>query len=422
MQSPGPAPEETPCASPPPADARTAASAQSSARAGALVCVTRTAGTIAALLRDLARELEAVEGTASVETRGSLRVVLQTPAGSTETIQLDDVSHTPRGSFCVAGPAPAAGKEATDPDGAGAGPANAVTIDADEADEADEAGAPTASLHKRTRRDSDAELEQDLVSRKRKRLDSGDQRRTDADGQQDAPDDDDDDDDDTMPLITKEDLESIVAKLRDDIQEDTSECVNHVQRLLRRFKEEWHDKSTWDFAQASRSQNRRASKSSVGGDGAVPPAAFPGADQDDQDDQDMTVPGLIRQESKLISSQIKWVEDCRRVAAEAHDKREENWRTSSANFHDNGRQERESFQSRVLHQQGVQSQTLNQILNEVKSFGLYMQSMKWETPLSMGPVYHQGPPYQPGPPAFPTQPPPASSRGKGRPRGSGRGV
>jgi hypothetical protein len=419
MQSPGPARAATPVASPLPADARSSPSpsvqsdaSDSGAGAGALVRVARTAGKIAELLRDLERELEAVEDTASVETRGTLQVVLKTPGENITTIALDDVSHTARVSFCVTGPGFATKKEATTVDRAGADPSNAIPI---EADEADEAGATTASLHKRTRRHSDAGLEKDLVSRKRQRLDSGDQRRNVAHMQQDVA-----DDDDIMPLITKEDLESIVAKLRGDIQEDTSECVNHVQRLLRRFKEEWHEKSTWDSAQPSQGQNGRASRRSLGGDGAMPAAAFPGADQDDHD-EDITVPDLIRQESKLISSQIKWVEECRRLAAVAHDKREENWRTSSANFHDNGRQEREGFQGRILHQQGMQSQTLNQILNEVKSFGLYVQSMKWETPLSMGPAYHQGPPYQPGPPAFPAQPPPAPSRGRGRPRGSGRG-
>ncbi|KAF2444001.1 hypothetical protein P171DRAFT_23825 [Karstenula rhodostoma CBS 690.94] len=403
MQSPAAEREETPFATP---GDRTWPSAQSSASdpqdgAAHVLRITRAAEKMAGLLRHLERELGALDATASVQARGSLQVVIKTPGDTPRTIHLDDVAHKERVSFAFApnGEEPPA-------DAAGADPSNALTIDDGTAPAA---GATTTPSSKRTRRDSDAELEQELVSRKRRRLESGD---SDANVLHDAT-----DDDDIMPLITKEDLENIVAKLRDDIQEDTSECVNHVQRLLRRFKEEWHEKSTWDFAQASKPHDGRASRPSLAGDDATPAAAFP-SPAAHQDDHDITVPDLVRQESKLISSQIKWVEDCRRVAADTHDKREDNWRTSSANFHDKARQERESFQGRLLHEQGMQSQTLHQILSEVKSFGLYVQSMKWETPGSLS----MGPPYMPGPPAFPTQPPPAPPRGRGRPRGSGRGV
>jgi hypothetical protein len=59
-----------------------------------------------------------------------------------------------------------------------------------------------------------------------------------------------DEDDDIMPLINKEDLDDLLSKLREDIQEDTSECVNHVHRLLQRFKDEWHEKSHRDSEQS----------------------------------------------------------------------------------------------------------------------------------------------------------------------------
>ncbi|KAF9731317.1 hypothetical protein PMIN04_007565 [Paraphaeosphaeria minitans] len=364
---------------------------------------------IADLLHHLKRELATLDATAAVETRGSLQVVLKTYGDNINMVKYDDVMHTKRPSVCM-GPLFATDGDEPPVNGVGTDFSDAITIDDDGTVTATGAatvtGATTAPLSKRTRRASDAELEKDLVSRKRQRLDRG---KSDAN--------DPTDDDDIMPLITKEHLQNIVANLRDDIQEDTSESVNHVQRLLRRFKEEWHEKSTWDFAQAAKNQNARPSRRSIDGNGTTPAAAFPSPGAN-QDDDDITVPDLIRQESKLISSQIKWVEDCRRLAADAHGKREENWRTSSASFHDKARQERESFQGRLLHEQGMQSQTLSQILNEVKSFGLYVQSMKWETPGSVA----MGPPYMAGPPAFPTQPPPPPSRGRGRPRGSGRRV
>ncbi|KAJ4348174.1 uncharacterized protein N0V89_009546 [Didymosphaeria variabile] len=338
--------EDSPFKTPLPADDRTSPSERSSV---SVRRVTRTAEKIAGLLRELRRELETSEHTAAIETRGTLQVAVKTPA-STTTIKLDDVSHVDRVCLSVTDPSPATNGQEPPIDGSGADPSTAITVEDDS----------TTSLHKRTRRDSDAELEKELVSRKRQRMDCGEK---DANMQQDA-----NDDDDIMPLITKEDLEKIVAKLREDIQEDTSECVNHVQKLLRRFKEEWHEKTTLDFERPSNGQNGQGSRPPAVGTGLTPAAAFPSPGAG-QDDQDITVPELIRQESKLISSQIKWVEECRRVAADAHDQREENWRTSSANFHDKGRQERESFQGRILHEQGTQTQTLNQILSEVRSFG-----------------------------------------------------
>ena len=80
--------------------------------------------------------------------------------------------------------------------------------------------------------------------------------------------------------------------------------------LLRRFKEERHDKRSCDFEQVLSGQNGRVFRPSVVGNGAGPPVtAFPSPGVD-QDDQDMTLLELIKQESKLISSQIRWVEGC----------------------------------------------------------------------------------------------------------------
>lgn len=88
------------------------------------------------------------------------------------------------------------------------------------------------AAYRSTRRSLDAELERDLVSRKKRKFEEG----GDASNKRPRTD---DDDEDITPLITKEDLDDLLSKLREDIQDDTSECVNHVQRLLRRFKEEW---------------------------------------------------------------------------------------------------------------------------------------------------------------------------------------
>ncbi|KAJ4384669.1 hypothetical protein N0V86_000270 [Didymella sp. IMI 355093] len=260
-------------------------------------------------------------------------------------------------------------------------------------------------IFKPTRRASDIELEKDIVSRKKRKLDKGDdetnkRRRT---GSEEG-------DEDIMSLITKEDLDDLLVKLREDIQEDTTETVNHVQRLLRRFKDEWHEQSKRDLERSQTLQPGRAFRNSISAAGGG--ALFPSSDVD-RDDTNASLPEVIRREAGLLSRQIKWVEDCRRVANDVHLKREDTWRTSSAGFHDQQRQDRENFQSRVMHESAMHSQTLNQILNEVKAIGLYAQNMKWETPSYLNHIPNASPqiptppafPTQPAPPAFPTQPP-----------------
>jgi hypothetical protein len=244
----------------------------------------------------------------------------------------------------------------------------------------------------RPRRASDAELVRDIVPRKRKVDEHGStstkrQRTGVGEGQ------------DETPLITKDDLDDLLTALREDVQEDMSECVNHVQRLLRQFREEWLDQSQSDHERLQPSQSRNPLRNSIPS-GAIPGTSFP-SPSNDRADPNTSINDIVRQGTKLVSTQIKWVEDCRRVAADLHDKREETWRTSSAGFHDRQRQDRESFQNRILHESSTQQQTLNQILNEVKAIGLYAQSMKWETPNSH--LTYLSPP-APTPPAFPTKP------------------
>jgi hypothetical protein len=265
------------------------------------------------------------------------------------------------------------------------------------------------STYRPTRRESDAELEEDLVSRKRcKIVEDGEvpnkRLRTR------------DDEEDIMPLITREDLGDLLSKLREEVQDDTSECVNHVRRLLRRFKGEWHEKSNLGYEQSQTPHPRPPFRDSIA-NGASVGASFP-SPSIDRDDQSSSIPDVIRHESKLISRQIKWVEDCRRVAADIHDKREETWRTSSAGFHDRQRQDRERFQDRVLHESSINTQTLSQILNEVKAIGLYAQSMKWETSTSH--LMNMAPSIS-TPPAFPTQPPgPSPPQGPSRTQSYGQ--
>ncbi|ORY06016.1 hypothetical protein BCR34DRAFT_490418 [Clohesyomyces aquaticus] len=262
------------------------------------------------------------------------------------------------------------------------------------------AAASSSSNYIPTRRPSDAELEKDVVSRRKRRLEEGEdtsskRQRTDED------------EEDIMPLITKEDLDDLLLKLREDIQEDTSECVNHVHKLLRRFKEEWHEKSRWDYENMSARPTQGPFRDSIANGATSGSFPTPGADRDDSD---ASLPEVVRRETRLLSSQIRWVEECRRVATEVHDKREERWRETSATFHDQNRVDRETFQNRVLQENVMHGRMLNQILNEVKILSNYTSSLKWETPdhMSARPAY----PPPPTVPAFPTQPaPPPRAKG-----------
>ena len=94
-------------------------------------------------------------------------------------------------------------------------------------------------------------------------------------------------------------------------------------------------------------------------------ASFPAASVN-FDAKITTITNVIRQEAKLVSKQIRWVDDCRRVAADIHDEREEMWRTSSAGFHDRQRKNREEFQEKMPHESGLQSRVLKDILDEVR--------------------------------------------------------
>jgi hypothetical protein len=345
--------------------------------------VAQTAQKIADVINDFKRELNKRDGT-SANTTGAIELLLPS-----QTFELVIAPHELGAKYPITVQANLKSSNAANSDSSASRPSNAPR-----------------PIFKHTRRASDAELERDIVSRKKRKLDEGDddsnkRARTEED------------DEDVMPLITKEDLDDLLVKLREDIQEDTSECVNHVQRLLRRFKEEWHEKSQWEYEHSQTKHPKGLLQASVAANGATPGASFP-APSADAEDPNSSIVDVVRRESKLISSQIKWVEECRRLAGEAHDQKTNLWRTSSAGFHDRQRQDREAFQARMLQESTTHAQTLHQILNEVKAIGLYAQAMKWETPNSHLAYYPQA---VAAPPAFPTQPAPTAPGAAGRGRG-----
>jgi hypothetical protein len=197
---------------------------------------------------------------------------------------------------------------------------------------------PSKSGLQHVQRPLDAGLEPDLMPRKKRMLQedaslSLKERRVRNENEEDP---------DRVVSITKKDLEEVLSQVRNDMQEDTSDSINHVQCLLRSFKDEWHDE---------RSQIRHTRPSSPD----LIPRVASHAPTLNRNDYNTSIAETIRREAKLTSAQIKWVEDCRRIAADMHNQREETWRTSSASFHERQRQHREAFETRLLQETILQA-------------------------------------------------------------------
>jgi hypothetical protein len=80
-----------------------------------------------------------------------------------------------------------------------------------------------------------------------------------------------------------------------------------------------------------------------------------------------------------VSAQIKWVEECRRIAEEGHDRREETWRTTSATFHDEMRKARERHEAWMVSEMAWQRNLLVGMANDLKGLYPLGHSLKWGT-------------------------------------------
>lgn len=83
-----------------------------------------------------------------------------------------------------------------------------------------------------------------------------------------------------------------------------------------------------------------------------------------------------------LSQQIHWVETCRRVADEAHDAREDTWRTTSATFHHDAARARDRHEAWLAHEMAWLRNMLIGLNNDVKGLYPLGHSLKWETPPS----------------------------------------
>ena len=119
-----------------------------------------------------------------------------------------------------------------------------------------------------------------------------------------------------------------------------------------------------------------------------PPPA-PTMNADGADDEDESEFNRIMTKFSNVSAQIKWVEGCRRLAGQAHEAREEKWRSTSATFHDDNRKANERHQMWITAEMGWQRNMLIQLANDLKGLYPLAHSMKWETPPSLN---HAAPP------------------------------
>jgi hypothetical protein len=117
--------------------------------------------------------------------------------------------------------------------------------------------------------------------------------------------------------------------------------------------------------------------------------AQPHTDEETAGEQDATDIERIMTKFSNVSAQIKWVEECRRLAGQSHDAREEKWRSTSATFHDDNRKASERHNMWLTAEMGWQRNMLIQLANDVKGLYPLAHSMKWETPPTMN---HSAPP------------------------------
>ncbi|PVH96787.1 hypothetical protein DM02DRAFT_631675 [Periconia macrospinosa] len=245
-----------------------------------------------------------------------------------------------------------------------------------------------------------------------------------------------------LPIVPDEELLALITKLRNSTN---PESIEGLRSLIHGLHKTWQaeQRSNPQFnpsslsSAAARVQQQQDPQPSTTTSFPRPSADVPTNTSTPSNpaspSSPETVPELLKQQRELLSKQIQWVEECRRVASSLSDQRTETWRTTSAAFHDTNRVDRERFQHRILSESGVHAHLLNQILAEVRAIGLHAQSMKWETPASFGgppptvvgggpsPVVYAAP-FPPAriAPMFPTASGPPSSSAPTAARGEGQ--
>jgi hypothetical protein len=154
---------------------------------------------------------------------------------------------------------------------------------------------------------------------------------------------------------------------------------NGTSKLVFTFKRK-HKAAPVDWIDQDTPKRRKTHVESGDKEHANPPPKFPAQTDviEPNDAADEPTPRRIFQKLNNLSEQVHWVEQCHRVADEAHDNREDTWRTSSATFHDHVRQARERHETWIANEMAWQRNMLLNLSNEIKGLYPLNHSLKWK--------------------------------------------
>ncbi|KAF2838533.1 hypothetical protein M501DRAFT_992507 [Patellaria atrata CBS 101060] len=270
--------------------------------------------------------------------------------------------------------------------------------------------APTPVARFPNKMDLDMMLERDLMSRRK--LQQQEEENANKQGGDDGSNTSlkrkRDEEETPAPSRSRLELQKMLENNRDDIQDDTVESVNHLQRLMRRWREQWRDKNAWMFDFFKQMHEEERSKKAwleerfaalhreIGADLAQPVIEENGSESGSK--------ARLFMELKNLSNQVKWVEDCRRIADASHDKKEDTWRSTSATFHDQMRRQRETYEQWMIQEVKTLRSMLSHVLGEIRALSPVVMSLKWDDPTFRHPAPPPAIPYGAPAPAPPPHP------------------
>ncbi|KAF1352091.1 hypothetical protein BDV97DRAFT_397140 [Delphinella strobiligena] len=126
--------------------------------------------------------------------------------------------------------------------------------------------------------------------------------------------------------------------------------------FLEDWRKQWHSQGGWLFDLLTKMSNEEQRQSSI--------------INEKLDSLQSTIPIAHNQLQagmrEISQDMLPWLEKCRKTAGDASQAREEKWRISSANFHDQTRREREAAEKAMLREIRAQSSALNKQMKMVK--------------------------------------------------------
>lgn len=179
----------------------------------------------------------------------------------------------------------------------------------------------------------------------------------------------------TLSLVIEDQGDPSSLKVKIGKRKDVNGASSNAVSMLKRK----HDAAPVDSTDQDVPKRRRIDAESGDKEDANP-APKPPAQKDvvePSEAADEPTPRRILQKLNNISEQIHWVEQCRRIADEAHDKCEETWRATSATFHDDTRRTRDRHEAWMVEEMAWQRNMLLGLSNDIKGLYPLGHSLKW---------------------------------------------